>query len=102
SRLPFIGKLLTEAMTNPKVGAMFYRTFILQGRRLFTEFLQERRQRGELRDDLDVEAAAAFFLSGLTFILMVVELFGGKQVEALDDERLVKSVSEIFLKGVQA
>lgn len=100
SRLPFIGKLLAEAMTNAEVGAMFYRTFILQGRRLFTEFLEVRKQRGELRADLDVEAAAAFFLSGLTFILLVVELFGGKQVEALDEERLVGSMSAIFLKGV--
>jgi AcrR family transcriptional regulator len=100
SRLPFIGKLLAEAMTNAEVGAMFYSTFILQGRRLFTEFLEVRKQRGELRADLDVEAAAAFYLSGLTFILLVVELFGGKQVEALDEERLVHSMSAIFLKGV--
>jgi AcrR family transcriptional regulator len=86
SRLPFIGKLLAEAMTNAEVGAMFYSTFILQGRRLFTEFLEVRKQRGELRADLDVEAAAAFYLSGLTFILLVVELFGGKQVEALSSQ----------------
>ena len=101
SRLPFIGKLLAEAMTNAEVGAMFYRTFILQGRRLFTEFLEARKKGGELREDVDVEAAAAFFLSGLTFILLVVELFGGKQVEVLDDDRLVRSMSAIFLKGVQ-
>jgi hypothetical protein len=30
-----------------------------------------------------------------------VELFGGKQVEALDEERLVRSMSDIFLKGVE-
>lgn len=101
SRLPFIGKLLAEAMSNQEVGALFYRTFILQGRRLFTEFLEARKQRGELGEELDVEAAAAFFLSGLTFILLVVELFGGKQVEALDEERLVGSMSSIFLKGIQ-
>ena len=101
SRLPFIGKLLAEAMTNAQVGEMFYRTFVLEGRRLFTEFLEVRKQRGELSAELDVEAAAAFFLSGLTFILLVVELFGGKQVEALDEERLVHSMSAIFLKGVQ-
>ena len=64
------------------------------GKRLF-------RRLGELRDDVDVEASAAFFLSGLTFILLVVELFGGNQVEALDDERLVQSMADIFLKGVE-
>src|SRR5579864_4927783 len=84
SRLPFLGRLLAEAAKNPEVGAMFYRTFIVQGRLLFTEFLNVRKRLGELRDDVDVEASAAFFLSALTFILLVVELYGGKQVEALD------------------
>lgn len=101
SRLPFLGKLLSEAMKNPEVGAMFYRTFIVQGRLLFTEFLNVRKRLGELRDDLDVEAAAAYFLSALTFILLVVELFGGKQVEALDEERLVRSMSDVFLRGIE-
>jgi AcrR family transcriptional regulator len=101
-RLPFLARLLTEAMKNPEVGALFYRTFILQGRLLFTEFLKVRQGARELRQDVDVEAAAAYFLSALTFILLVVELFGGKQVEVLDEERLVKSMSALFLRGVQA
>jgi AcrR family transcriptional regulator len=100
-RLPFLGRLLAEAMKNPEVGAMFYRTFIVQGRLLFTEFLNVRKRLGELREDVDVEASAAFFLSALTFILLVVELFGGKQVEALDEERLVQSMSDLFLRGVE-
>jgi AcrR family transcriptional regulator len=102
SRLPFLGRLLQEASKNPEVGAMFYRTFIVQGRLLFTEFLNVRKRLGELREDVDVEASAAFFLSALTFILLVVELYGGKQVEALDEERLVKSMSDLFLRGVEA
>jgi AcrR family transcriptional regulator len=102
SRLPFLGRLLAEAAKNPEVGAMFYRTFIVQGRLLFTEFLNVRKRLGELREDVDVEASAAFFLSALTFILLVVELYGGKHVEALDEERLVRSMSDLFLKGVEA
>jgi AcrR family transcriptional regulator len=99
-RLPFLARLLTEAMQNAEIGALFYRTFIVQGRLLFTEFLNVRKAQGELREDVDVEASAAFFLSALTFILLVVELFGGKQVEALDEERLVRSMSDLFLNGV--
>src|SRR5207248_8971785 len=75
-RIPFLGKLLSEAMREPKVGELFYRTFILQGRLLFTEFLSIRKQFGELRDDVDVEAAAAMFLASLTGILLMHELFG--------------------------
>lgn len=101
SRLPFLGKLLSEAMKNTEVGGMFYRTFIVQGRLLFAEFLNVRKRMGELRDDVDTEASAAMFLSALTFILLVVELFGGKQEEPLDDERLVRELSDLFLRGVQ-
>src|SRR5260370_40622668 len=97
-----MGRVLSEAMKNPAVGAMFYRTFIVQGRLLFTEFLNVRKRLGELREDVDVEASAAFFLSALTFILLVVELYGGKQVEALDEEPLVKSMPDLYLKRVEA
>ncbi len=102
NRLPFLARLLTEAMKNADVGALFYRTFIVQGRLLFTEFLNVRKRLGELRPEVDVEASAAYFLSALTFILLVVELFGGRQVEPLDEERLVRSMSDVFLNGVKS
>ncbi|MBK9166060.1 MAG: TetR/AcrR family transcriptional regulator [Bryobacterales bacterium] len=102
ARLPFMGKVLVEATRNTEVGVLFYKTFIQQGRLLFTEFLQVRQRRREVREDVDIEAAAAMYLSALTFILLVVELFGGRQVEPLDDERLVREMSEIFLKGIQS
>ena len=100
ARLPFLGKLLMEAIQNPEVGALFYRKFIQQGRLLFAEFLNIRKQRGELREDVDVDAAAAIFISALSGILLVVELFGGKQVEPLDEERLVRELTTVFLNGI--
>ena len=99
-RLPFLGKLLIEAIQNPEVGSLFYRKFIQQGRLLFAEFLNIRKQRGELREDVDVEAAAAMFISALSGILLVVELFGGEQVEPLDEERLVRELTTLFLHGI--
>ena len=54
-----------------------------------------------MREGVDIEASAAYFLSALTLILLIMELFGGKQVEPPDEERLVRSLSEIFLNGVQ-
>jgi AcrR family transcriptional regulator len=100
-RLPFLGRLLAEAMHDGQVGAIFYRSFIAQGRLLFTEFLEERNDLGELREGLDVEAAAAIFLAALTGPLLLVELFGGQHVEPLDDERLLAQVSDVFLHGVR-
>jgi AcrR family transcriptional regulator len=101
ARLPFLGKLLTEAMRNPEVGALFYQTFIRQGRLLFTEFLHERMSLGELRANVDVEAAAAIFLAALTGPLLLTELYGGARVEPLDDERLLDQIADVFLKGVE-
>jgi TetR/AcrR family transcriptional regulator len=100
-RLPFLGKLLSEAMHDPTVGALFYRCFIAQGRKLFSEFLSERQAFGELRDGLDLDAASAIFLAALTSPVLLVELFGGQQVEPLDDERLLAVVSDVFLNGVR-
>ena len=99
-RVPFLTKLLTEAMSDPRVGALFYSTFIKQGRLLFTEFLRVRMKHGELREDVDVEAAAAIFLAGLTGILMSHEMFGGKEVELLDDDRILSEMCDSFLQGI--
>jgi AcrR family transcriptional regulator len=100
-RLPFLGRLLTEGMDNPEIGALFYKTFIVQGRKLFTEFLNERKRLGEIRDEVDVEASAAIFLGALTSPLLFVELFGGQEVETLDDDRLLAEISDVFLNGVK-
>lgn len=100
THLGFLRTMLTEAIRNQEFAAIFYETFILRGRQLFTEFLTMRKERGELRPETDVEAAAAFFLAALTFSLLLMELFGGKLVEQVDDDRLVKSMVEVFLKGV--
>ncbi|MBI3941095.1 MAG: TetR/AcrR family transcriptional regulator [Acidobacteria bacterium] len=99
THIGFLGTMMTEAMRNPEFATVFYRTFIQRGRQLFTDFLKARQQRGELRADIDTEAAAAFFLSSLVFSLLLMELFGGKSVESMDDDRLVKGISELFLTG---
>jgi hypothetical protein len=53
-----------------------------------------------LRDDVDIEAAAAMFLASLIGSVMTFELFGGKHVETLDDERLLCQMCGTFLQGI--
>ena len=101
NRLPLLSKLVLESMKDSQVGALFYRTFIVQGRRLFAEFLNTRKQLGEVRHDLDVEAAAAMLLSFLTSVIMLGEMCGGKTVETIDDHRVITQMSEVFLRGIQ-
>jgi AcrR family transcriptional regulator len=99
-RISFLSKMLNETMLNPQVGALFYGTFIVQGRLLFMEFLKVRKERGELSDGVDVEAASAMFLASLTGMFMMHEIFGGKHVEAFDDERALDTMCGTFLRGV--
>ena len=96
----FLGTSLKEAMKNPEFAEVFYRTFILRGRKLFTEFLNTRRERDEIRAEIDIEAAAAFFLSALNFSVLALEILGGKAVERVDDARLVAGMSDLFLRGI--
>jgi AcrR family transcriptional regulator len=99
-RTPFLSKMLNESIGDPKVGALFYSTFIVQGRLLFAEFLKMRKERHELTDAVDVEAAAAMFLASLTGMFMMHDIFGGKHVEAFDDERALDTMCGTFLRGV--
>ncbi|HEU5021013.1 MAG TPA: TetR/AcrR family transcriptional regulator [Bryobacteraceae bacterium] len=99
-RSDFLSRILNEALRNPEVGALFYRTFVVQGRLLFTEFLSVRKERNELREDVDVEAAAAMFLASLTGTFIMHEVFGGRKVEPLDDDRVLNEMCTTFLRGV--
>jgi AcrR family transcriptional regulator len=99
-RLPFLGKLVNESMRNAEVGALFYKAFIVQGRLLFTQFLKTRQEVGDVREGLDIEAAAAMFLSFLTSVVLV-EALGGRKVETVDEERVITQMSDIFLNGVR-
>ena len=92
--------MLGEALRSQEFAEVFYRTFILRGRRLFDDFLTERKNRGELRADLDIDLAAASYLTSIIMSLVLIELFGGKWVEKVDDERLAKGVADLFLRGV--
>ena len=100
ARMKFMSSLMIESIQNPEVGVLFYRKFIQQGRLLFAEFLKVREQRGELREGVDKEAAAAMFISSLSGILIVMELFGGKSVEPLDEDRVIGEFTNIFLDGI--
>ncbi|MEQ1945592.1 MAG: TetR/AcrR family transcriptional regulator [Bryobacteraceae bacterium] len=99
-RLPFLGKLLVESLSNPEVGALFYKTFIVQGRLLFTQFLKTRQQVGDVREVLDIEVAAAMFLSFLTSVV-IGEVSGGSKVENIDEERVITQMSDILLNGIR-
>lgn len=92
--------MLAEALRSQEFAEVFYRTFILKGRRLFDEFLIERKNRGELRSDLDIDTAAAAYLTSLIMSLVLIELFGGKWVEKVEDARLAKGMTDLFLRGV--
>jgi AcrR family transcriptional regulator len=99
SHLGVLRAMLSEALRSQEFAEVFYRTFILKGRKQFVEFLDSRKSRGELRADLDIDMAAAQYLTSLIMSLLLVEVFGGKSVENVDDDRLVGSMTDLFLRG---
>ncbi|HVY92908.1 MAG TPA: TetR/AcrR family transcriptional regulator C-terminal domain-containing protein [Bryobacteraceae bacterium] len=99
-RMPFLRKLLGEALNDSSVAALYYSTFIVQGRELFAQFLRTRAESGEFRPNLDIEAASATFLASLLGSVMTFELFGGRQVESLDEDRLLREICETFAHGI--
>jgi AcrR family transcriptional regulator len=100
SHLGVLRAMLGEALRNQEFATVFYRTFILRGRKLFDEFLEERKKRGELRADLDIDMASAMYLTSLIMSLLLLEVFGGKSVETIDDDKLVGSMTELFMRGI--
>jgi AcrR family transcriptional regulator len=92
-RAPLLRRVLSESLLDPRVAALFHRTFVVRGRLLFAEFLRIRKQRGELRDGVNVEASAAMLFSALTGIFLTHELF------ELDNDRLLRQMCEAFLNG---
>ncbi len=99
NHLGVLRAMLAEALRSQEFAEVFYRTFILRGRRLCDEFLEERKRRGELRADLDVDMASAMYLVSLIMPLLLLEVFGGKAVESIDDETLVGNMTDLFLRG---
>jgi AcrR family transcriptional regulator len=100
NHLGVLRAMLAEALRSQEFAEVFYRTFILRGRKLCDEFLEERKKRGELRADLDVDMASAMYLVSLIMPLLLLEVFGGKTIESVDDEKLVSSMTDLFLRGV--
>jgi AcrR family transcriptional regulator len=100
-RIGFMGKMMDEALHDCKVAALYYTTFVIQGRQLFAGFLSTRKEFGDLREDLDIEAASAIFLASLLGSVMTFELFGGKEVESLDEDRLLRQMCTTFLQGIE-
>ena len=103
-RTQFMGKMIGEAMAEPKIAALYYSTFVVQ---LWPPALHRisastQNDLGEIRDDIDVEAAAAMFLASLIGSLLTYELFGGKHVETLDEERMLEpDVLDVSATGLK-
>jgi len=94
-RAPFLRRVLSEAMRDPQLAAIFHGTFFMKGQFLFSEFLGIRKERGELRGDVNVDAAATAFFSALTGIFLVNDLTGGKE-----GEEAIRQMCTAFLRGV--
>jgi len=91
--------LVAEAVRDPAVGAVLYGHVLSITSRL-TGVLEERAARGEIAVP-SAEAASRFFLGAVAWAETVLEVFGGRQVEPVDDSLMVDLYVTMFLSALQ-
>jgi AcrR family transcriptional regulator len=71
-----------------------------RGWALVEQILEDARQEGEFRRDLDTRVAARFLISGLMLQLLMQVHFGTPE-DVVDPERMLDSSLDTFIRGVQ-
>jgi AcrR family transcriptional regulator len=71
-----------------------------RGWALVERILEDARQQGEFRRDLDTRVAARFLISGLMLQLLMQVHFGTPE-DAIDPERMFDSSVDTFIRGIQ-
>lgn len=98
ARLDVIRFFAREITVRPEHGRSFLETVVLPTNTLVAEHLTSRVESGELRD-LDMFIAARSLVGMLMIFLFSQHVFGGQELHPLDDEEIVKTVTDVFLHG---
>jgi AcrR family transcriptional regulator len=93
--------LLFSALENHKLSNRFFRTYVAEYYEVLAGFIRERMERGEFRK-VDPLLAARGFLGMVIYYSWVQELFGGKRYQKFDVQQVSRTMSEIWLRGMQS
>jgi AcrR family transcriptional regulator len=100
-RAPLIGLVLREFSLRPRDARIFLQRVVLPVNRLFASYLDGFVERGVLRP-VDTFVAARALVGMLMVFVLSQHVFGGEELRPINDESIVDTVQELFLRGVLA
>jgi len=93
--------LLFSVLENHRLSQRFFRTYAARYYELLAEFIRQRIDAGRFRE-VDPLLAARGFLGMVIYHSWVQELFGGKRYQKFDVQRVSRTLSDIWLRGMLA
>ena len=90
--------LVREIQSSPKRAKLFYEHAGLRAYHSLASYLERWMKRGVLRGQ-DSFAAAQCLFGMLWSFFLTQELIGGKELHPLSDEKVIKTVAQMFLSG---
>ncbi|HVP28027.1 MAG TPA: TetR/AcrR family transcriptional regulator [Myxococcota bacterium] len=100
-RAPLIALLMREVSFRPEHARIFLERVVLPANRRFAAYLDRFVERGVLRP-CDTFAAGRVFLGMLVMFVLSQEVLGGAALRPIDDETVVETAAQVFLRGVLA
>lgn len=100
-RASVVGLLMREISLRPEHARIFLERVLLPANRLFASYLDRFVERGVIRP-IDTFVAARALVSMLVMFVLTQEILGGAALRPIDDDAIVATVSELFLRGCLA
>lgn len=88
------------ALENHELSARFFNTFIADNYEALASHIRERIRHGAFRKT-DPLLAARAFIGMVVYHFLIQELFGGERYQNFDPRQVAKTVSQIWLAGMQ-
>jgi hypothetical protein len=93
--------MVGEASQFPEAAALLYREGILPANRRLAEVIRRGIASGEFRD-VDPLIAARAFVGMFQIFAVSQRLLGGQQIFPISDSKIIRTVTEVYLRGVLA
>jgi AcrR family transcriptional regulator len=91
--------MVGEAPQFPEAAALLYREGILPANRRLAEVIRRGIASGEFRD-VDPLIAARAFVGMFQIFAVSQRLLGGQQIFPISDRKIIRTVTEVYLRGV--
>ena len=92
--------LLYSALEKHQLSERFFRTHVAQYYEVLAEYIQKGIEEGRLRAT-DPMLAARGFLGMLVYHFQIQELFGGKEYQDFDRQKVAETYVDIWLQGME-